>query len=122
MTVSTWRDHSAAQWEAGAAVPSWVFVPEAMPPADVLPRDRGVDLLDGAVVGSWLWILATAALAAGLAAVLIVLGLRRAAARVAPGHGTEPARARDADAAQPRDPGHAGRSYRGPATPRGAAR
>lgn len=37
----------------------------------------GIDLLEGASRATWLWLVATAAVSAGLAAVLLVLGLRR---------------------------------------------
>lgn len=72
MTVHTWRDHAAAQWEAGAAVPSWVWDQAADPgPAP--------DVTGGAIAWLAAHLTLTAAVAAGLAAVLLLAGLRRAA-------------------------------------------
>lgn len=51
-------------------------LPEPEPCATVAYPD-GIDLLEGASRATWLWLVATAAVTAGLAAVLLVLGLRR---------------------------------------------
>lgn len=55
----------------------WRSDPLQLPATGDLPAIHGIDLLDGAVVGSWLWLTLTAAVAAGLAAVLLLAGLRR---------------------------------------------
>lgn len=63
----------------------WSFADPLRPPATDeepwLPADpdpqRGVSLLDAAVVGSGLWVYAVAIVATALLAVLVVLGIRK---------------------------------------------
>lgn len=74
--LATLRSTAPELLAARLQYPDPLQLPEPEPCATVAYPD-GIDLLEGASRATWLWLVATAAVTAGLAAVLLVLGLRR---------------------------------------------